>query len=94
MPGLRVYMAMDIDIDDVVLRSFNELFYESCEGRPCGFVIHKVPERVHSAWRPLIERLVRDPFSLCTSAASELRAIRDPRLQELIKKQVSAIDVL
>lgn len=82
-------MAMDIDIDDVILRPFNELFYEKCEGRPVGFLSHKMPERVHKVWRPLIERLARDPLSLCSSADKELQALTDPRLRELIKKHVS-----
>ena len=94
MPGLRVYMAMDIDIDDLVLRPFNELFYEQCEGRPVGFSSHKMPERVHHVWRPLIERLARDPLSLCSSPAAELQSITDMQLRELIKKHVGEGNIL
>ena len=39
MPTLRVNMAVEIDVDDVLSRPMNSLFYKNVEGRPCGHAI-------------------------------------------------------
>ena len=88
MPELIVDMSLEVEIDDILSKPMNALFYEKQEGRPCGFVINKLPMLVHDTWRPLIERLEADPLSICTVTAAAISQLQDPRLRELKTKQV------
>lgn len=88
MPELIVDMTLEVEIDDILSKPMNALFYEKQEGRPCGFVISKLPLLVHDTWRPLMERLVADPLSISTATAAAIRQLRDPRLRELKTMQV------
>ena len=88
MPELLVDMTLEVEIDALISKPMNALFYEVSEGRPCGFVLHKMPRRVHEVWRPLIERLASDPLSELSHTAVAIERLADPRLRELKTKQV------
>ena len=90
IPELTVDMTLEVEIDEVLSKPMNALFYEKSEGRPCGFVVHKMPQMVHETWRSLIERLVSDPLSICTETAKAINNLADPRLRELKTAQVGS----
>ena len=89
MPGLRVDMCVAIDVDDVLLRPMNAIYFEACEGRPRGCVSHKLPMMIHGTWRPLMERLAKNPFPICKTTDAEIKSLRDRRVQMLKRKQVA-----
>ena len=91
MPELLVNMTLEVEIDNILSKPMNKLFYERSDGRPCGFVIHKMPQLVHNTWRPLIERLASDPFSILKETTAAIEKIQDLTLREVKLEQVGDI---
>ena len=88
IPELLVNMALEVEIDDLLSKPMNKLFYERVGGRPCGFVIHKMPKVVHDKWRPQIERLVADPLKVLKATAAAIDRLPDVEQREVKRKQV------
>lgn len=82
-------MVLEVENDDIIAKPMNALYYEESEGYPAGYVIRKLPERVHDTWRPLIERLAADPFSVVVKTDAVIASLVDPNLRVLKRKQAS-----
>ena len=91
IPELLVNMTLEVEIDNLLSKPMNKLFYERVEGRPCGFVIHKMPKVVHNKWRPQIERLVSDPLKVLKATATAIDRLPDDEQREVKKKQVGKV---
>ena len=88
MPQLLVNMTLEVEVDEVISKPMNALFYERQNGFPAGYVIRKLPLVAHAIWRPLIERLASDPLSIMTETAAVINGLSDARLRALKTKQV------
>ena len=90
MPQLLVNMTLEVEVDEVISKPMNTLFYERHGGFPPGYVIRKLPLLVaHGTWRPLIERLSSDdPLSIMTETVAVINGLSDARLRVLKTKQV------
>lgn len=90
MPELMVDMCLEVEVDVLISQPMNAVFYQACEGRPCGFVVDELAEHVHDTWRPLIERLADNPLSELPHTAAAIRSLNDHELRTLKTKQVHA----
>ena len=89
MPELIVDMSLEVEIDVLISKPMNAVFYQAREGRPCGFVVDELVEHVHDTWRPLMERLEDNPLSEIPHTAAAIRNLDNADLQVLKTKQVS-----
>ena len=90
MPELLVNMTLEVEVDSILSKPMNKIFYEKTDGRPCGFVVHKLPKTVHEQWRPLIERIAADPLNELKSTAAAIAQIPDAALRDVKTKQVGS----
>lgn len=90
-PELVVYMMLEVECDDIVAKPFNIPYYKQKEGYPPGFCIRELVMYIHGTWRPLIERLATNPFSILRKTAA-LKDALPPELRNLVDKQVMQFD--
>ena len=82
-------MSLEAEIDVLISKPMNAVFYQAREGRPCGFVVDELVKHVHGTWRPLMERLAANPLSELPHTAAAIRNIDNAELRVLKTKQVS-----
>ena len=87
-PEFFVDMEFEIINDDMLFKPMNAIYYDETNGYPAGFCIRTLPMRVHDTWRPLLERLSKDPLSIVKRGADAIDSLTDPQLRSLKRKQV------